>query len=73
MRQFEAASLADEIIEPIAAAVTSANSCMEWLAHEPPNLDRVRAAAIRIDKYGNRAAEMINRIRSLYKKPHSTT
>ena len=73
LRQLEAASLADEIIQPIAAAVTSANSCMEWLAREPPDLDRVRAAAIRIDKYGNRAAEMINRIRSLYKKSLSTT
>jgi len=63
-----AASLAHEIKQPIAAAITSANSCMEWLAHEPPNLDRARAAASRIDKYGNRAAEIIDRIRSLYKK-----
>jgi PAS domain S-box-containing protein len=63
-----AASLAHEIKQPIAAAVTSANSCIEWLAHEPPNLDRARAAATRIDKYGNRAAEIIDRIRSLYKK-----
>jgi PAS domain S-box-containing protein len=63
-----AASLAHEIKQPIAAAITSANSCIEWLAHEPPNLDRARAAAARIDKYGNRAAEVIDRIRSLYKK-----
>jgi PAS domain S-box-containing protein len=63
-----AASLAHEIKQPIAAAITSANSCIEWLAHEPPNLDRARAAAGRIDKYGNRAAEIIDRIRSLYKK-----
>jgi len=63
-----AASLAHEIKQPIAAAITSANSCMEWLAHEPPNLDRARAAAGRIDKYGNRAAEIIDRIRSFYKK-----
>jgi PAS domain S-box-containing protein len=63
-----AASLAHEIKQPIAAAVTSANGCIEWLAHEPPNLDRARAAAVRIDKYGNRAAEIIDRIRSLYKK-----
>ncbi len=60
------ASLAREIKQPIAAAVNSANSCIEWLAHEPPNLDRARAAAARIDKYGNRAA--IDRIRSFYKK-----
>src|SRR6202040_3903781 len=63
-----AASLAHEIKQPIAAAITSANSCLEWLAHEPPNLDRARAAAARIDKYGSRAAEIIDRIRSLYKK-----
>jgi PAS domain S-box-containing protein len=62
-----AASLAHEIKQPIAAAITSANSCIEWLAHEPPNLDRARAAAARIDQYGNRAAEIIDRIRSLYK------
>jgi PAS domain S-box-containing protein len=66
-----AASLAHEIKQPIAAAITSANSCIEWLAHEPPNLDRARAAAARIDKYGNRAAEIIDRIRSLYKKSPS--
>ncbi len=63
-----AASLAHEIKQPITAAITSANSCIEWLAHEPPNLDRARAAAVRIDKYGNRAAEIIDRIRSFYKK-----
>jgi PAS domain S-box-containing protein len=63
-----AASLAHEIKQPIAAAITSANSCIEWLAHEPPNLDRARASAARIDKYGNRAAEIIDRIRSFYRK-----
>ena len=63
-----AASLAHEIKQPIAAAITSANSCIEWLTHEPPNLDRARAAASRIDKYGNRAAEIIDRIRSFYRK-----
>jgi signal transduction histidine kinase len=44
---------------------------MEWLAHDPPNLERARAAAARIDKYGNRAAEIIDHIRSLYKKAPS--
>jgi len=63
-----AASLAHEIKQPIAAAVNSANSCIEWLAHEPPNLDRARAAATKINKYGNRAAEIIDQIRSFYRK-----
>src|SRR4029077_6598492 len=64
-----AASMAHEIKQPIAAAITSANSFIEWLEHVPPNLDRGRAAAVRIDKYGNRAAEIIDRIRAFYKKP----
>ena len=63
-----AASLAHEVKQPIAAAITSANNCLEWLAHEPPNLDRARAAASRIDKYAHRAAEIIDRIRSFYRK-----
>jgi PAS domain S-box-containing protein len=63
-----AASLAHEIKQPIAAAITSANTCVEWLTHEPPNLERARAAAARIDKYGNRATEIIDRIRSFYRK-----
>src|SRR5262249_54727588 len=63
-----AASLAHELKQPIAAAITSPNSCIECLAHQTPNPHRARAAAARIDKYGNRATEIINRIRSLYKK-----
>ena len=63
-----AASLAHEITQPITAAIASANSCIEWLTHEPPNLDRARASAVRIDKYGNRAAEIIHRIRAFYRK-----
>jgi PAS domain S-box-containing protein len=66
-----AASLAHEIKQPIAAAITSANSCIEWLAHDPPNLDRARAAVARIDKYGNRAAQIIDHIRSFYKQAPS--
>src|SRR6201997_1447740 len=63
-----AASLAHEIKQPIAASITSANALLRWLAHNPPDLERARAAAARIDKYGNRAAEIIDRIRSFYKK-----
>jgi PAS domain S-box-containing protein len=66
-----AASLAHEIKQPIAAAITSANSCIEWLSHDPPNIERARATATRIDRYGRRAAEIIDRIRSFYKKSHS--
>jgi PAS domain S-box-containing protein len=63
-----AASLAHEIKQPIAAAINSANSCIAWLGHEPPNLEKARAAASKVDEYGNRAAEIIDRIRSFYRK-----
>jgi C4-dicarboxylate-specific signal transduction histidine kinase len=62
------ASLAHEVNQPIAAAVTSANSCIRWLAAEVPNLDKARAAAMRIVKDGTRAAEIISRIRLLFQK-----
>jgi signal transduction histidine kinase len=38
------------------------------LAHDPPDLERARAAATRIEQDGNRAADVINRLRSFYKK-----
>jgi PAS domain S-box-containing protein len=63
-----AAALAHEIKQPIAASITSANSCLRWLAHDPPNLERARAAATRSEKEGNRAADVVNRLRSFYKK-----
>jgi PAS domain S-box-containing protein len=62
------ASLAHEINQPIAATVTSANSCIRWLAGELPNLDKARAAAARIVKDGTRAAEIISRLRVLFQK-----
>jgi PAS domain S-box-containing protein len=62
------ASLAHEVNQPIAAAVTSANSCLHWLAADVPNLDKARAAATRIVKDGTRASEIISRIRLLFQK-----
>jgi PAS domain S-box-containing protein len=62
------ASLAHEINQPIAAAVTNANTCLRWLAAGTPNLEEARAAVTRIVKDGTRAAEIIKRIRLLFKK-----
>jgi signal transduction histidine kinase len=62
-----AAALAHEIKQPIAASITSANACLRWLAHNPPDLERARAAAARIDREGNRAADIINSLRAFYK------
>ena len=62
-----AAALAHEIKQPIAASITSASACLRWLAHDPPDLERARAAAARIEQEGNRAADIINSLRSFYK------
>ena len=62
-----AAALAHEIKQPIAASITSASACLRWLAHDPPDLERARAAAGRIGQEGNRAADIINSLRSFYK------
>jgi PAS domain S-box-containing protein len=63
-----AAALAHEIKQPIAASVTSANALLRWLAHDPPDLKRARAAADRIEQDANRAAEVINSLQSFYKR-----
>ncbi len=62
------ASLAHEVNQPIAAVVTNAGACLQWLAGDTPNLEEARAAATRIVKGGTRAAEIISRIRLLFKK-----
>jgi len=62
------ASLAHEVNQPIAAAVTNANTCLRWLTRDEPDLEEARAAAMRIVKDGTRAAEIIRRIRLLFQK-----
>jgi PAS domain S-box-containing protein len=62
------ASLAHEVNQPIAAAMTNANTCVRWLAGEKPDIEEAREAAKRIVKDATRAAEIIGRIRMLFKK-----
>jgi PAS domain S-box-containing protein len=62
------ASLAHEVNQPITAAVTNSNTCVRWLAGDTPNIEEARAAATRSAKDGTRAAEIIGRIRLLFKK-----
>ena len=68
-----AASIAHEINQPLAAIVADANACLNWLAADRPDLDSVREALAAIMKDGDRAAEVITRIRALLSRssvPH---
>ena len=62
------ASIAHEVNQPIAAAISNANVGLHWLASEPPDPAKVEQALRRIVTNGNRAAEVIDRIRALIKK-----
>ncbi len=62
------ASLAHEVNQPIAAAVTDANTCLRWLTRDQPDLDEAREAASRMAKDATRAAEIIARVRLMFKK-----
>jgi C4-dicarboxylate-specific signal transduction histidine kinase len=62
------ASIAHEVNQPLGAIVTSAASCSRWLAAQPPDLERAARALDRIVRDGNRASEVITRIRGLVKR-----
>jgi len=62
------ASLAHEIKQPIAAAVTDARTCLRWLGRDDPNVSEAREAALRLVTDVTRAADIISRISLLFKK-----
>ena len=62
------ASIAHEVNQPIAAAVTNAQAALRWLGARPPDLDEVRQALARIVRDAHRAGDVIGRIRDLIKK-----
>ncbi|PWU00575.1 MAG: hypothetical protein C5B51_24935 [Terriglobia bacterium] len=61
-------SVAHEVNQPLAAVVLNGDACLRWLDAHPPNLDQARQAVNRIIDEGNRAAEIVRRIRALSKK-----
>jgi PAS domain S-box-containing protein len=67
-----AASLAHEIKQPIAAAVTNARTCALWLEREMPDLAEASEAASRTVNAAMRASDIVDRVRSLYTRgtPH---
>ena len=61
-------SIAHEVNQPLAAVVTNGDACLRWLGNDPPNLDKARLSVAGIIKEGNRAGEIIQRVRALAKK-----
>ena len=66
-----AASLAHELKQPIAAAVMDAKSCLRWLRRDTPDVAEGCDAALRMIHDATRAAEVIDRVRSLYRRDTS--
>ena len=66
------ASIAHEINQPLAAVVTNANASLRWLSRDSPNLAEACEAIRRIVRDGNRAGEVIARMRALFKKASTT-
>ncbi len=62
------ATIVHEVSQPIAAAVTNAGAALSWLDSRPPNLEEVRQALSRALKDGDRAVDVMGRIRALMKK-----
>jgi len=60
-----AASIAHEVNQPLAAIVADASACLQWLAADRPDLDSVREALGAVVKDGERAGEVVGRIRAL--------
>ena len=63
-----AASLGHEITQPIAAATTNAQACLRWLQREPSEIGEARQSVSRIVDDLNRAAIIIDRNRSIYRR-----
>jgi PAS domain S-box-containing protein len=67
------ASIAHEVNQPLSGIITNASTCLRMLASDPPNVDGARETARRTIRDGNRASEVITRLRALYSKKDATT
>ena len=62
------ASIAHEVNQPLAAIITNGEACLRWLGNKTPNLEEARGAVERMIRDGNRAGEVIQRLRALTRK-----
>jgi PAS domain S-box-containing protein len=62
------ASIAHEVNQPLAAVITNSQACQRWLSVDPPNLEMARSTADRIVRSAMNAADVISRIRALFRQ-----
>jgi C4-dicarboxylate-specific signal transduction histidine kinase len=67
------ASIAHEVNQPLSGIITNASTCLRMLAADPPNVAGARETARRTIRDGNRASEVITRLRALFAKKNTTT
>ena len=65
------ASIAHEINQPLSGIITNANTCLLALSEQPPDFEGARQTALRMIRDGNRASDVISRLRTLYSKKDS--
>ena len=66
------ASIAHEINQPLSGIITNASTCLRMLNGDPPNVDGARETARRTIRDGNRASDVITRLRALFSKKEFT-
>ncbi|HMF58716.1 MAG TPA: PAS domain-containing protein, partial [Vicinamibacterales bacterium] len=62
------ASIAHEVNQPLSGIITNAGTCLRMLAADPPDVDGARETARRTIRDGNRASDVITRLRALFSK-----
>jgi PAS domain S-box-containing protein len=66
------ASIAHEVNQPLSGIITNAGTCLRMLANDPPDVDGARETARRTLRDGNRASDVITRLRALFSKREFT-
>ena len=66
------ASIAHEVNQPLSGIITNAGTCLRMLDANPPNLEGARETARRTIRDGNRASDVITRLRALFSKEEFT-
>jgi PAS domain S-box-containing protein len=67
------ASIAHEVNQPLSGIITNASTCLRMLNADPPNVEGARETARRTIRDGNRASDVITRLRALFSKGDPTT